>query len=556
MSELVLGPLLRYVGEHEATVWVETDSACEVEVLGHRARTFEVEGHHYALVRLDGLEPGTATPYQVHLDGDCVWPPAGSPYPPSAIRTLERGRAYRLLFGSCRIALPHEPPYNLHRDEDPRAREEDALYTYALRMSTRPREEWPDLVLWLGDQVYADDVALGALRFAASRRDLSEPPGEQVADFEEYTHLYLDSWSDPLIRWLLSTVSSAMIFDDHDVPDDWNISEAWVAKMRSKPWWHERIVGALMSYWLYQHLGNLSPGELDEDPVYRRIDAGEHAGPLVRELAERADRDVGAARWSFHRDLGGTQLVVIDSRAGRVLDGSGRRMVDADEWEYVERYARGDCDHLLIATSVPFLLPTGMHHLEQWNERVCSGAWGALAARAGEVIRQAIDLEHWSAFDKSFRELTELERSVAAGERGAAPATIVTLSGDVHHAYFYEAGFRRDPSVPVGAANGRSAVYQAVCSPMRNPLSDPERRAIRLASSRPAIAVARLLARAAGARDTDVRWRSAVPGEPWFNNQLATLELEGPRALVRLERVVPGTAGPPQLEQIAELQLA
>ena len=34
MPELVLGPLLRYTGETDATLWVETDAACEVEVLG------------------------------------------------------------------------------------------------------------------------------------------------------------------------------------------------------------------------------------------------------------------------------------------------------------------------------------------------------------------------------------------------------------------------------------------------------------------------------------------------------------------------------------------
>ena len=42
--ELVLGPLLRYVAETEATIWVETERACEVAILGHRARTFEVNG--------------------------------------------------------------------------------------------------------------------------------------------------------------------------------------------------------------------------------------------------------------------------------------------------------------------------------------------------------------------------------------------------------------------------------------------------------------------------------------------------------------------------------
>ena len=81
MPELVLGPVLRYVPHDEATVWVETDDACEVEVLDHAARTFEVEGHHYALVVIGGLEPGSATPYEVRLDGHHAWPPPGDVFP-------------------------------------------------------------------------------------------------------------------------------------------------------------------------------------------------------------------------------------------------------------------------------------------------------------------------------------------------------------------------------------------------------------------------------------------------------------------------------------------
>ena len=69
MAHLLVGPLLRYVGSTQATVWVETDAPCEVAVLGHRERTFHVEGHHYALVVIDDLEPATATPYDVRLDG-------------------------------------------------------------------------------------------------------------------------------------------------------------------------------------------------------------------------------------------------------------------------------------------------------------------------------------------------------------------------------------------------------------------------------------------------------------------------------------------------------
>ena len=70
MPELVLGLLLRYADETEATIWVETDALCEVEVLGSCSRTFHVEGHHYALVQISGLEPGDAFEYEVLLDGE------------------------------------------------------------------------------------------------------------------------------------------------------------------------------------------------------------------------------------------------------------------------------------------------------------------------------------------------------------------------------------------------------------------------------------------------------------------------------------------------------
>src|ERR671915_1647551 len=110
MPKLVLGPLLRYVGETQATVWVETDAAAQVEVLvsptgaetaaaGGRAPTFQVEGHHYALVLIDGLEPERVYTYTVELDGQPVWPQAagdGPAFPPSVIRTLHGDHPLRI----------------------------------------------------------------------------------------------------------------------------------------------------------------------------------------------------------------------------------------------------------------------------------------------------------------------------------------------------------------------------------------------------------------------------------------------------------------------------
>ncbi|MDP9228383.1 MAG: alkaline phosphatase family protein [Actinomycetota bacterium] len=546
MAELVLGPLLRYVDEAQATVWVEADAPCEVEVLGRRQPTFCICGHHYALVFLEDLEPGSQTPYEVRLDGELRWPEPGSDLPPSVIRTIDPEREIRIAFGSCRVSVPHEPPYTLKKDEHELGREPDALRTYAQRMLGQPLEQWPQLLFMLGDQVYADEDAPETREFIRSRRDTSRPPGEEVADFEEYTHLYRECWSDPVVRWLLSTVGSAMIFDDHDVHDDWNISISWLEEMREQPWWEERMVGALVSYWAYQHIGNLSPKMLRERGVIANAYEQEDAWTHLRDWARDSDWGSDGRRWSYSRTLGRNRFVFLDSREGRCLGTQPRRMFDDEEWEWLNERISGDVEHLIIADTLPVLMPPAMHELEAWNEAVCAGAWGEWAASLGERIRRAIDLEHWGAFQHSFRQLMGLIEDVGAGRRGSPPKSIVTLAGDIHHAYLAEVGFRRDAGVS-------SPVWQAVCSPYRNPLDANERRIARFGCSRFARRIARALAASAGVPEPPVRWRLAEP--PTFDNQIATLRLDGPRASVEIERTCPGES-PPALETSLRRQLA
>jgi PhoD-like phosphatase len=528
MAELILGPLLRYVGSCEATVWVETATACEVEVLGHRARTFHVEGHYYAVVYVTALKAATAHAYTVALDGEQVWPAPNSPYPPSTIYTPRPEQPLRIVFGSCRLCLPHTPPYTLAKEEDMRGRGVDALRALAERLCHEPPESLPHALLLLGDQIYADAVSQATRDFIRSRRDPDDPPGEEIADFEEYTRLYRESWSEPMIRWLLSTVPSAMMFDDHDVNDDWNISSAWVKAQRAKPWWHERIVGGFMSYWIYQHLGNLSPRELAQDDLLRQVSAQKDAGPLLRRFAQQADHDPKTCRWSFYRDFGKVRLVMIDARAARVLNPSTRAMIDAQEWEWIQRQCQGEFDHLLLGSSLPVFQGHGIHYLEAWNEAVCAGVWGKWLIGPAERLRQAIDLDHWSAFGQSLAQLVALLREVGSGARGPAPATLVLLSGDVHHAYLAKISY--PPSAHV-----KSAVYQAVCSPLRNALNKNERRLILAGWRNWSVRLWSAIARAAGVTRPEVDWH-LTHDEPWFDNQIATLELSSRRAILRLER--------------------
>ncbi len=523
MASLVLGPLLRFVGDGCATVWVETDAPCEVEVLGCRARTFTVAGHAYALVVVDGLPEDGDTPYEVHLDGERVWP-AGPGWPASTIRTRRRTDPVRLAFGSCRVAGPLEDP-------GPGV---DALHALAERMRGQDPGQWPDTLLLVGDQVYADEnIDPQTSAFIAGRRDTTTGAGPQVADVEEYTQLYRHSWTPEPVRWLLSTVPSAMVFDDHDVHDDWNTSDTWRRQVQATDWWQGRIEAGLMTYWLYQHLGNLSPAELARDGLYARLREVDDGEDLLREHARQADAEAdggGPTRWSYRRDLGTSRLLVLDSRCGRVVGGDRREMLDEPEWAWVTEQLEGPVDHLLLATSVPFLLPPGVHGLEQFDEALAGGVWGPRAARVGERLRQAADLEHWAAFGRSFARMTGLLADVS--ERPDAPSTVTFLSGDVHFAYLARARFTGE------RGNATTKVFQAVCSPLRNPLPPAVSIGQRFACSRVAGRIGRGLARAARVAPSDLTWR--IEGGPAFGNEVATLELRGREAQLTVEKALPG----------------
>ncbi|MFF5364999.1 alkaline phosphatase D family protein [Streptomyces scabiei] len=546
MTGLRLGPLLRYVDGSSATVWIEASRPCVAEVRcagGGRgeARTFQIAGHHYALVTVTGLTPGTASAYEVLLDGTPVWPEPGSPFPPPEIRTPAEGDTVRVAFGSCRWAAPPAG------EPDPVG--PDALDTLAVRLAAEPDAERPDVLLLLGDQVYADETSKATRRWLAARRDLTQPPGDQVADYEEYTHLYYESWLDPQIRWLLSTVPSCMIFDDHDVIDDWNTSESWLADMRATPWWRERILSGLMSYWVHQHLGNLSPAELAADPLHAAVRATPDGTDALRAHADAADRDPASVRWSYRRDFGRVRVLMLDSRAARVLDERNRSMLDPGEAQWLRTQAldaRGSYDHLLIGTSLPWLLPHLVHDAESWSAALCRGERGERWARFGEKLRRGADLEHWAAFPSSFEDLTRL--IAEAGSGADAPATVLVLSGDVHHAYVAEPSWPKDTrdGVPGRPAVPDARVLQLTCSPVHNSIPLTIKLGFRFGWSGTGRVLGRWFGRHGRGARPSIDWRRT--DGPWFGNHLMTLTLRGRSARLRLDRARAGRNGEARME--------
>ncbi|MDP9168289.1 MAG: alkaline phosphatase family protein, partial [Actinomycetota bacterium] len=368
-------------------------------------------------------------------------------------------------------------------------------------------------------------------------------PPDEVVSFSEYEGLYRHTWGDPEIRWVLSTIPIAMIFDDHDIRDDWNTSAVWRREVNAKPWWRDRIRAGLASYWVYQHLGNLSPDELRADEDYQKVLATEgDTWPHLVGLADRADAEVDGdkgLRFSYRWELGRSRLVMVDSRNARILDSGDRKMLGDREFEWLKEQVNdrlGEVDHLIIGSSLPWLLPPAIGDLQMVNERAAnrSGRRGRFA----EKIRQAVDFEHWAAFSDSFFALSDLIVDVSSRD-GAGPATVSVLSGDVHHSYVARA------DLPGPSAS----VHQLVCSPVHNYVPRYVKPVFKLGWSDRVAGMTRRWARRNGCAALPFEWND-VSG-PFFGNTLATLRISGRQAHAVFEQ----PRGATVLEEVARVSL-
>ncbi len=380
---------------------------------------------------VDGLEPGTSSEYTVAIDGERVWPPtdpAHATLPQSRISTLDPHEPTRLAFGSCRTSVPHDAEGNASNGVD-------ALRAYARHLSRTEPAEWPHLVAFLGDQVYADETSEEMREFIASRRSLDEPPGEELKDYEEYAHLYRLAWTDPLNRWLLSTLPSTMIFDDHDIRDDWNTSQQWHREMNAKPWWHDRIVGGLASYWVYQHAGNLSPDDLATDEIWQLIADHAAAGredeldltDTLDAFAERVDKDrtpTGGAMpetsaspvWSWWTPGPRGCSSPAGARSWTTTRWTGSTASCAGTWTTCSSAPR-------CRSCWPRASTTSRHQRGDGDRGVGSARRPPRGADA-----PGLDLEHWAAFQEGFAKVLDMVVEVAEGKRGRPPGTITFLS--------------------------------------------------------------------------------------------------------------------------------
>ena len=147
-------------------------------------------------------------------------------------------------------------------------------------------------------------------------------------------------------------------------------------------------------------------------------------------------------------------------------------MLPPGEWSWFLDQAHGVYDHLVVGSSLPWLLPPGIHHLEAWNEQLADSRRPLGGRRSREKLRRALDLEHWAAFRRSFEALGGAVRpdrrrhARPSGEPGRRRAG-VRATGLDQRALRRRAPLVRGPG-PVRRPGVATPVHQLTCSPIHN----------------------------------------------------------------------------------------
>ncbi|WP_370260670.1 alkaline phosphatase D family protein [Limnobacter sp.] len=231
----------------------------------------------------------------------------------------------------------------------------------------------------------------------------------------------------------------AMMFDDHDITDDWNLSAEWEDTAYGHPF-SKRIVGnALLAYVLCQGWGN-APEQFPADMLMSARRALQRPGSPAHD--QLIDRLIAVRGWRYTWP---TQppLMVVDTRTNRWRsEFNPAHPSGLMDWESLS-----DLQQQLIGHhAVVLVSPAPMFGVKLIEAIQKVFTW------FGKPLM--VDAENWMAHRGAASTLLNLFR------HGKTPNNFVVLSGDVHYSFVYDVELRGRASSP--------NIWQITSSGLRN----------------------------------------------------------------------------------------
>lgn len=243
----------------------------------------------------------------------------------------------------------------------------------------------------------------------------------------------------PAVRRLFAHLPVAMIFDDHDITDDWNLSREWEETAYGHPF-SKRVIGnALIGYLLHQAWGNHPEAfstQLLEQLQQSLQTPGEEAHNDCIDQLLRFDH------WHYHWPTS-PPLVVLDSRTHRWRsENAARHPSGLMDWESLTELQQT----LLGLPAVLLVSPTPIFGVKLIENIQQIFTWFG--------FQLMVDAENWMAHPGSAEAMLNIFR------HPKTPQNFVVLSGDVHYSFVYDVELR-------GTDHGPD-IWQICSSALRN----------------------------------------------------------------------------------------
>jgi hypothetical protein len=253
----------------------------------------------------------------------------------------------------------------------------------------------------------------------------------------------------PVVRRIFANVPTYMICDDHEITDDWNLTQEWRNRVLGSNLGSTILRNGLVAYAVCQAWGNDPAAwakgknkELLDNAV--KLYATENVDTTARGAIDTVIGNTDGTNevtWNYSIDFEAHRVVVLDTRNHRQLSlrhrPPGLLTADALQKQFAAGPLPPHLQLLVVVSPAPVLGPAVSDHVIQplgarvidavnaltfdRDARPCDGR--PLDPFGGQV---RVDLEPWFADDDAVEAL--LQRFATYGT-----APIVVLSGDVHY---------------------------------------------------------------------------------------------------------------------------
>ncbi len=244
---------------------------------------------------------------------------------------------------------------------------------------------------------------------------------EKLLYDKEWTVLKTFANRLPDVRRLLAHIPVAMIFDDHDITDDWNLNRDWEEAVYGHPF-SQRVVGnGLLAYLINQGWGN-SPEDFDKQLLSQVNNALKKPGQ--DEYDALIEQLLSFERWGYEWPTS-PPMIVLDTRTRRWRsESSAHKPSGLLDWEALtdlQRSLRGQSSVLLVSTS-----PIYGVKLIEVIQRIFTWFGKSLM----------VDAEYWMNHPGTAHGILNVFR------HKKTPQNFVILSGDVHYSFVYDVELR------------------------------------------------------------------------------------------------------------------